>query len=309
MEKKMKVLKVIGGIATLVSFYFIFKIISKLKIDFSVLLNIRTLFFVFLFSLIFSLSIFILSFSWKLILQFISKKKIPFWNIFLVYARSNIGKYLPGNFMHLANRNLIGDNLSLKQSEIALSSFLEIIFMIISTLILSLSLSFEETIRLLSQKLNVLTDKWLFFILFSVILVISGVVLFVFIFKKNLVKLYHNYVNMELVKLFFNVFILNVLCFAVLGVILILIIKFLLNTNITNIKNIFNIQSIFVFSWLAGFITPGSPGGIGVREFFLISLLSKYISPETVVISVTLHRLISIFGDIITFLFSFYKKI
>ena len=50
-------------------------------------------------------------------------------------------------------------------------------------------------------------------------------------------------------------------------------------------------------SWVAGFITPGAPGGIGVREAVLVSVLHPFdLGGEALVIAAEL-RIISTLGD------------
>lgn len=54
---------------------------------------------------------------------------------------------------------------------------------------------------------------------------------------------------------------------------------------------------VFAFSWTAGFITPGAPGGVGVRDGLLVSLLVPiYGSAGAVTVALT-HRMLSVFGD------------
>ncbi|MEQ8900590.1 MAG: lysylphosphatidylglycerol synthase domain-containing protein [Roseovarius sp.] len=55
-------------------------------------------------------------------------------------------------------------------------------------------------------------------------------------------------------------------------------------------------------AWLAGYATPGAPGGIGVREATIVVLLSQTISPESAVLVALLFRGVTIVGDVVCFL-------
>lgn len=63
-----------------------------------------------------------------------------------------------------------------------------------------------------------------------------------------------------------------------------------------------SIGGAFIVAWLAGFITPGAPAGIGVREGVLLYLLAG-LAPETeLLLLVLLSRLVSVLGDLLFFL-------
>lgn len=65
-------------------------------------------------------------------------------------------------------------------------------------------------------------------------------------------------------------------------------------------KEFIYISVLQSLSWLAGFVMPGAPGGIGVKEFVMIKLGSKNLVEVLTVVAV-LQRIILIFGDILAF--------
>jgi hypothetical protein len=52
-------------------------------------------------------------------------------------------------------------------------------------------------------------------------------------------------------------------------------------------------------SWLLGFVTPGSPAGVGIREYLLIQFLSPVYGPASAIATALLFRIISSIGDCI----------
>ena len=54
-------------------------------------------------------------------------------------------------------------------------------------------------------------------------------------------------------------------------------------------------------SWIAGFVTPGSPGGIGIREMVMLAVLGDTLAPDDLVVTVALYRLVTFAGDAIMF--------
>ncbi|MEP4149532.1 MAG: lysylphosphatidylglycerol synthase domain-containing protein [Halioglobus sp.] len=57
------------------------------------------------------------------------------------------------------------------------------------------------------------------------------------------------------------------------------------------------LTGIFSFSWTVGFLTPGAPAGIGIRELLLTAGLSQYVGQELAVNLAIYLRVISVFGD------------
>jgi len=60
-----------------------------------------------------------------------------------------------------------------------------------------------------------------------------------------------------------------------------------------------------IVAWIVGYLAPGIPGGLGVREAVLIALLSGHGAPDTVVLASALLRLVTTSGEVICFLAGF----
>lgn len=59
------------------------------------------------------------------------------------------------------------------------------------------------------------------------------------------------------------------------------------------------VVAAFLISWLAGFVTPGSPAGIGVREFVFLTLLQETHAPETLALTIAAFRVVTLTGDLV----------
>lgn len=55
----------------------------------------------------------------------------------------------------------------------------------------------------------------------------------------------------------------------------------------------------YVLAWVAGFLTPGAPAGVGVRELVLYLLLSHIVSQPDLLAAVVLARMVSVCGDVV----------
>jgi uncharacterized membrane protein YbhN (UPF0104 family) len=60
-----------------------------------------------------------------------------------------------------------------------------------------------------------------------------------------------------------------------------------------------HLVSVFSFAWLVGLVVPGAPGGLGVFEATMLTILDKsYFSPAIILSAVTAYRLISILAEL-----------
>lgn len=90
-----------------------------------------------------------------------------------------------------------------------------------------------------------------------------------------------------------------VACFFVFGLMLKLQAHYLF--GITN-GDIWTFTLLFTSAWVAGYLLPGAPGGLGVREAITIALFSPVVGPGTAVgLSITM-RLVTVLGDGLAFL-------
>lgn len=72
-----------------------------------------------------------------------------------------------------------------------------------------------------------------------------------------------------------------------------------------NVKiDFFYLTAVFALSWLLGFITPGAPAGIGVREGIMVLFLSGLAAADIVLLMVAAMRIATIAGDGLVFVIS-----
>jgi uncharacterized membrane protein YbhN (UPF0104 family) len=286
----------------IVSFYFIYRKIVGLNINiFKLQKPVLAIMLLIVFSIIYLLNIFIGSFAWKLNLEFVGESKIDYRDIIKVYMKANIGKYLPGNAMHFAGRKVIGNKLGWKNSHIALSSMLEVIYNICTAVLLVFIFSFHNLIYFVKKfyysnyKNDIMFAVILLFFLCIVIFIKFSKKLNSYIKEKILTK---NFLKLSIKELF-----LYSCCFVINGCIVILILKYILLINI-QLKDISAIIIANTFAWVIGYITPGAPGGLGVRESILTVTLSSMYNTNEIVMASLLYRFVCILGDIYGLLIS-----
>lgn len=57
----------------------------------------------------------------------------------------------------------------------------------------------------------------------------------------------------------------------------------------------------YTAAWLAGFLMPGAPAGLGVREMVLLFLLEAHVTEQHLLPAVVLSRAVTVFGDALFF--------
>jgi len=287
-------LKFIGYGITLASFLYIFFLLRN--IDFSKLHGSLKAFFLLkycIFAFICMLSNFILTFAWRSILEFLHKKPLPFGEIFKIYMKTFIARYIPGNIFHFVGRQLLGNKLGINHAVLALSSVLESFILLIVGSIFILTGFFQNFFNIsIFDHLYINNKKLL-------LLLVGGcfIAVIYFIYKKHFREIFGSFSIRRMgfwvkICLFYSLFL------FINGVILFCIFFFMLKTNL-KIDNLPIIICAQVFAWMGGFITPGAPGGLGVREALLTMILSNILPATSIIAGVLIFRVITLFGEIL----------
>lgn len=100
-------------------------------------------------------------------------------------------------------------------------------------------------------------------------------------------------------RTFWEVGLLYIGNYLMLGVILYLIAGQVFGTTD---NDLLLLAGIFTVAWTVGFITPGAPAGLGVRELLLVGMLTPVYTAEIAVAIAATLRLVTVVGDGLTFL-------
>lgn len=201
---------------------------------------------------------------------------------FIVASRAQIAKYLPGNVFHLAGRQALAAKRGWSQSAPGAASAFELIMLPMAALLVVV----VGSATLGSDQIELPLDPRLL-ALGGALAITAGVLL---IFKLERLSLMRSHlaswrnVAVPLVAAYVGFFVLGGLAQSVM----------LPGTAIATAV----VAS--ATAWIAGYVTPGAPAGVGVREaVFLVA-----IGQESLVITVALigFRLVSVTADLIVFL-------
>lgn len=82
-----------------------------------------------------------------------------------------------------------------------------------------------------------------------------------------------------------------------------LVCQYVLQCNLSSLQ-VLQIIAYYMLTWVVGFVVPGAPGGIGVREMIIVMLMNGIVGEEIILIAALIHRCLSILGDIAAYIFS-----
>jgi uncharacterized membrane protein YbhN (UPF0104 family) len=188
-----------------------------------------------------------------------------------IYGVTQLGKYIPGNIFQLAGRQAIAMSYGFSGKAIAKSSALELILLIMAGM--SFSLWIVPTIY---PKFNIYYSSLLVLIFFIGLAVA------------------HNNARMSF---FVKAFIRYYIFLFISGGVFLCVLSTVVNNLLCTPSLALSVISVYVISWLVGLVTPGSPAGMGVREFVLVLLLKPFISELDIIMAALIARVVTVIGD------------
>lgn len=293
-----KIIKYFGKAISLLSIIFIIRAIYTLGFDYSAVDNWAAFLGIMVICVIVKcVSVYISGSAWYGWLSFFSGKKGLLREGVCVYAKANIGKYMPGNVMHYVERNLFADHLGISQKKLAISSVFEVLSLVGVAFIMAFAVSAGQLRDVLHV---ILIDGNRSCLWIAAVLGVLGVAVLWYVMRNKI-----RYIREEYsVKDFVIVLLRNMCLYAVTLILLglIMVVLFYYLGGECTWANTLLIISGYIIAWVLGFIVPGAPGGIGVREL-VITLLLGGIAGEGLVVTLSVsHRLITIIGDFLAYL-------
>jgi hypothetical protein len=248
--------------------------------------------------------------AWYTLLYSVGEKPklLPLLKIILL---SQFAKYLPGNFAHHISRAVLARNAVKSNNSIAITMLLELILVILAACgVAVIAISFDQSIST-PQFMDVPTLGKVS--VFSLITLLG--LAFIYLSKSNFEKVIMSQFRFSeatpykilgrKIQYLIECFFLYTINFLLLGAILYLLTEsFFSNAQ----ANYWLFTGLFSIAWILGFITPGAPAGLGVREAILVTALDPIYGPG-VALSLTLSlRIVTTMGDGLGFLIGLLLK-
>lgn len=297
---KKNYIKLAGNILTAIAFILIVKRLYEMDVDYSVLLSRSNIWWLILFCILYGIHIMALPVSWQQTIQIITKSKVPFWNVEKVFCKSNILKYIPGNVFQYVGRNEIAVRFGFSHKAILMTTLLDIVANIFGVAIVSL-ICYAKGVKIGIDSIGIKFDSRF------VIAAAVAFLFFLFLFywkRKTVWKKIQCFCTPANVKRYIFCIIYYMFFAVYTGTIYLLVLTQILGMSIANDK-IYIVTGAYLLSWLLGFIMPGAPGGIGIRETVITVLLAAYLPSDPVLLAIVIYRIVSMAGDFFAFIMSF----
>ena len=299
MNKYKRLVKWAGTSLILLSLIFIFYLLWKQGEEVAGILNDPGICKIFLAGVIFYSTIsIILPLAWWMVLAKLESRHPTFLTCYWVYNKTQIAKYLPGNVMNFVGRQIVAKTFHFKQFSVLIATVTEISSLVMATLMLSLFgiIFLEVNINFIQQY------EWIFYVFIVMSLVVFIGSIFIrrspYFFEK--LQKYFTGIPKNFLKLFMGICTVHVGYFLAMGIVFSLLSILILGMK-TDKEIWVTLILGYSFSWLIGFIAPGVPGGIGIREMGLTAILSTVASSAEALTIALFFRIVTVFGDLFSF--------
>jgi uncharacterized membrane protein YbhN (UPF0104 family) len=290
-------LQILGIILTLIGLGFAFQRIWAIgHSNWEKLLTFHVLVIILVGGLAHGVNYFLMGLAWQKLLVWFGESKSKPLICLAIYGRTQIAKYLPGNIFHYPSRHLMGNRAGFHHPALVGAMVYEIMGVLVA----------GGAISLIGFPKGIINGN-------SIIMrvaILPLILIFPFIIQYVLVHFsigqrfdFPEKPVWEVVKGLYPVWAIYTFFFIFEGLILWGIIG-----GCTGLW--FNVPLLYIFSafsipWVIGFITPGSPAGLGVRDALMILILTNFIGAPTAAFVTLVSRLVVTLGDVIFFLLSF----
>jgi uncharacterized membrane protein YbhN (UPF0104 family) len=300
---KNKILNLVGGIVTVAALFFIIKKLIELNFDYSLLFQSKNFLFIVLFSVVYGINMFVICIPWKTFISILTRRKIPFNNATWIYNKSNLMKYIPGNIFQYVGRNELAIRLDLSQVDVSFATICDVIMIVAANFLLSV-LMYVQGVSKWFSKYGITS----FYFVFIVLAIIFIVFIILFIKRKQYVKNYLKKLSVFVERQSLVKLIGCFLFYLFLALVISLLFTFVLQNIVgTSLKPevIPIVIGTYSLSWIAGFIVPGAPGGIGIREAVITLLLAGIIPVSDALLAALIFRFVNIIGDFVGLFLAF----
>ena len=293
-----KALKIIGNVVMVAALAFVIKKLFDMDISISQFRDGKVLAALVICLVIQTVIIICSCYPWLVFTRSLSGRKIPYSAAMPVYTQSNLYKYLPGNVFQYVGRNQLAADMDISHVDVACATVLDVLFCVFWTAVIS--------VGLLGSRISGLISKYWFSLLIDGAAAIAIVAFIIFIISLKFKEKFKDYISHYskafakenrpmLLRGVFYYLIQNIVSAVMYFLCLWLIVPQ------ADLSDLIALTGAFMFAWIIGFVTPGAPGGIGIREGVMLFVCGDNFS-DRIVLFVLVMRIGSVIADVAAFL-------
>jgi len=252
--------------------------------------------------LVYSASALVSGSAWYFLLRSVGEYRIQLRQALSICFLSQAGKYIPGNIAQHIGRVALAKRHDLGMRNTLFTMFLETVWVVAIAALLALVVVMSIG-RSFYEGIPYIPHWW---VLAGVIFVaILGPVAAGWLFDKAAAwwaqrkNLEIELVRIPSLRTFWLVNLLYLVNYLLLGILLHIIVHQIFGKEQSDILLL---SAVFAVAWVAGFLTPGAPAGLGVREIVLVAILTPIFETETAVGVAAVLRVVTVLGDGLVFL-------
>ena len=304
--KKPNIIRYIGNIVTVVVIFLIYRKLLSYDLKYTLFLQPHVAICIGICLVAYVINVLASPLPWMQMLKITSNYKVPYQTAVSVSVRSNLFKYIPGNIFQYIGKNELAIRCGISHTKVAASTALDVIVMFSTSILLGILFVRKSLFSIINRYINlnsvIIVTIFIFFLLIFFFLYI--------VHKKNIS--YMKILRIIAKRKNLNCIVLCIIYYIIqniwVGLIYILELWIISDQQIEAIPFLLIIGANII-SWAIGFITPGAPGGLGIREAVMIFIVHGIFDESIITLSSVLYRIITIVGDLLSFLLvgGFYK--
>lgn len=233
---------------------------------------------------VYSAGLFLLAENWHQVLAANTGKRVSRTKTFPSFTQTQIAKYLPGNVFHYVGRHIALAKSGYTHKILAASSVFEIVVLIAGAACLAAAVLWAVPLPPTGE-FNIIVNAAAPLFLLCVLAALFGGCVFVLIRSRE------DVINRTRLWSALLSFAASVAFFTIQGGVFVAI------CSLLSVKMALYGVAIANIAWIAGFVTPGSPGGLGSREIILLLLLKPVFPEADALIAIALFRITTVVGD------------
>lgn len=221
----------------------------------------------------------LLALSWPLLLRAFAGSQVPIRPLLVLHLQSQLSKYLPGGIFHFAHRHLASRSWDVPHRRLLLATATESALLVIAAGLIASTLGGQPRLATLAPWLPTAL-AWL-----------PGSLLVAWL----LVWIWHGYwarwlrksirwVSLPVVTL------LDLVFFVLASIAFWLLLPY-------QVAPLAETAAWLCLAWMAGYLVPGAPGGLGVREAVLLLGLAPTVGEPSALAAALSYRMVTVLAD------------
>lgn len=288
----------LGTLLMIAAVVFIIKKIISMDVDYTLLFGRKNAVYMILCILIQTGIIIFMCSPWLKLVEILSGERIPYRKALSVYTKSNFLKYVPGNVFQYIGRNQLAADMGISHGDVACATVIDIVFSMAAPFVIGLVLVGGGAVKILEAY-----GKSFAAVALAGCVLVTAVIIVLIKFRSRFSKVLEKYRKVfvkENIKRILLTFVYYLVQNAVTVVMCVTALRHIIGMN-QDFSDILMFSGVYLFSWIIGFITPGAPGGIGVREAVMMLMCGEFTGSDEIVLFAVVMRVVSVAADALAY--------